>query len=248
MRVSPKMLKKILRSATWFEFEKGNLSEQEAYDTVASEMGVQSNDVRVAFQAARDSLQSNPQLVALVRELKEQHGIRVFAMSNISAPDFAVLHDKAASEELALFERIFTSHEARERKPNLGFYKYVIEQAGVDPVRTVFIDDKLENILPARSLGMKGIVFDNLENMSRQLHNYIGDPIGRAEGWLKDNAKRMLSVTDNGMTVHENFAPLLIYEATGNRSLVEYVEHPRLFNFFIGEHFLPTSWSRACEN
>ncbi|KAL5484768.1 hypothetical protein ACEPAI_7410 [Sanghuangporus weigelae] len=233
MRVSPKMLKKILRSATWFEFEKGNLSEQEAYEAVASEIGVQAFDVRAAFQSARNSLKSNPHLVNLIRDLKEQHGLRVFAMSNISAPDFAVLRGKAAPEEWDLFERIFTSSEARERKPNLGFYKYVLEQTGLDPVRTVFIDDKLENILPARSLGMKGIVFDNLENLSRQLRNYVGDPIGRAQAWLKDHAKKMLSVTDTGITIHENFAPLLIYEATGDRSLVEFVEHPRLFNFFI---------------
>ncbi|EJD03446.1 HAD-like protein [Fomitiporia mediterranea MF3/22] len=239
-RVNPKMLKKILRSATWFEFEKGNLTEQEAYDTVAAELRVESSDVREAFQAARDSLKSNPQLVSLIRQLKEQHGIRVFAMSNISAPDFAVLRGKVAPEELKLFERVFTSHEARERKPNLGFYKYVLEQTGVDPVRTLFIDDKLENILPARSLGMKGIVFDNFENMARQLRNYVGDPIGRAQAWLKDNAKKMLSVTNTGVTVHENFAPLLIYEATGDRSLVEYVEHPRLFNFFIGEPVMTT--------
>ena len=236
-RVSPKMLKNILRSATWFEFEKGNLTEQEAYDTVARELKVESDDVRQAFQVARDSLQSNKHLVSLIQELKDQYGLRIFAMSNISAPDFAVLKKMATPEEWGLFERVFTSHEARERKPNLGFYKYVLRETGLDPLQTLFIDDKIENILPARSLGIKGIVFDSFDNLSRQIRNYVGDPVGRAEAWMRANAKQMLSVTNTGVTVHENFAPLLIYEATGDRSLVEYVEHPRLFNFFIGKLF-----------
>ncbi|PAV20273.1 HAD [Pyrrhoderma noxium] len=239
-RVSPKMLKNILRSATWFEFEKGNLTEQEAYDTVARELKVESDDVRQAFQVARDSLQSNKHLVSLIQELKDQYGLRIFAMSNISAPDFAVLKKMATPEEWGLFERVFTSHEARERKPNLGFYKYVLRETGLDPLQTLFIDDKIENILPARSLGIKGIVFDSFDNLSRQIRNYVGDPVGRAEAWMRANAKQMLSVTNTGVTVHENFAPLLIYEATGDRSLVEYVEHPRLFNFFIGGPVMTT--------
>ncbi|KAH8119661.1 HAD-like protein [Phellopilus nigrolimitatus] len=232
--ISPKLLKKILRSASWFEYEKGNVSEQEAYDTAGREFDIDPAEVGRAFQDARDSLQRNPALISLIRELKEQHGIRVFAMSNISAPDFEVLRGKAAPEEWDMFERVFTSAAAHERKPNLGFYKHVLEETGVDPLSTVFVDDKLENILPARSLGIKGIVFDSFDTVSRQLRNYCGDPIGRSQAWLKDNAKKMLSVTNTGVTVYENFAPLLICEATGDRSLVEYVEHPRLFNFFIG--------------
>lgn len=232
--ISPKLLKKILRSLTWFEYEKGNLTEDGAYEAVAREFGVPASEVASAFQGARDSLQRNPALIALIKELKERYGIKVFAMSNISAPDWEVLREKATPEEWALFDRVFTSAEARERKPNLGFYKHVLRETGVDPLQTVFVDDKLENILTARSLGIKGIVFDSADNVSRQLRNYVADPVGRANGWLKDNAKKMLSVTDGGVELHENFAPLLIYEATGDRSLVEYVEHPRLFNFFQG--------------
>lgn len=232
--IAPKTLKKILRSSSWFEYEKGNVSEGEAYARAAFEFGLDRQEVKRAFQDARASLRSNPAIIQLIRDMKAQYGVRVFAMSNISVPDFEFLRTKASPEEWALFDRVFTSGEARERKPNLGFYKYVLSEAGVDPLRTVFVDDKLENVLPARSLGIKGIVFDSFDTLARQLRNYLGDSKERARGWLKENAKKMLSVTNTGMTVQENFAPLLIYEATGDRSLVEYVEHPRLFNFFIG--------------
>ena len=233
--IPSKKLRMIVRSLTWFEYEKGNISEQEAYERVGKEHGIPSEEVRRAFCEARNSLNRNPLLINLIREIKEQYGVRVYAMSNISQADLEVLRSKTPADEWNLFDRVFTSSEARERKPNLGFYKYVLEKSGCDPVRTLFIDDKLENILPARSLGIKGIVFGSFENIERQIRNYIGNPVTRAEAWLKAHAKRMVSVTNGGIRIHENFAALLTLEATGDRSLVEFVEHPRTFNFFIGE-------------
>lgn len=232
--ISPQLLRKILRSATWFEYEKGNLQEYEAYELVGKQFDVETSEVAAAFQGARDSLQGNLKLIQLIRELKQEHKLTIYAMSNISAPDWAVLKGKASAEEWALFDRVFTSAEARERKPNLGFFRHVLAETSADPSRTIFVDDNHQNVLTARSVGLHAIVFDSFENVERKLRNLVADPLGRAHNWLRSNAKRMLSVTDGGVILHENFAPLLIYEATGDRSLVEYVEHPRLFKFFQG--------------
>jgi len=103
-----KTLREILRSVHWFEYEKGNLTEERAYSLVAQEFNLSAEDVKQAFQAARDSLQSNPQLLQLIRELREG-GIAIYAMSNISAPDWDVLSTKASPEEWALFDHAFTS-------------------------------------------------------------------------------------------------------------------------------------------
>jgi FMN phosphatase YigB (HAD superfamily) len=104
----PKVLKAILRSSTWFEYERGNLNEQTAYNAVAEEFGVSDSDVALAFQAARDSLQSCPPLLDAIRELKAT-GINIYAMSNISAPDWEVLKTKASSQDWALFDNVFIS-------------------------------------------------------------------------------------------------------------------------------------------
>ena len=103
-----KTMREILRSVHWFEYEKGNLTEERAYSLVAQEFNLSAADVKQAIQAARDSLQSNPQLLELIRELREA-GIAIYAMSNISAPDWEVLSTKATPEEWALFDHTFTS-------------------------------------------------------------------------------------------------------------------------------------------
>jgi HAD superfamily hydrolase (TIGR01509 family) len=232
--ISPKVLHKILRSAIWFEYEKGNLGEQEAYERVAVEFKVPASEVAAAFQCARDSLKASPDMVNLIRELRREGDLQVFAMSNISAPDWQILRGKADPSDWALFDRVFTSAEAHERKPNLGYYRQVLATTNVAPVTTAFVDDKLENVLSARSLGLHGITFDSFESVSRQLKNLVGDPVSRGQRYMKANAKRMYSVTDSGVVLSENFAQLLILEATGDESLVDYIKYPRLFNFFQG--------------
>jgi FMN phosphatase YigB (HAD superfamily) len=104
-----KTLKQILRTSTWFEYEKGNLTEEEAYSNVANELNISASDVASAFGAARDSLKSNPTLLEVIREIKGA-GRNIFAMSNISAPDWEVLSTKANPNEWALFDQVFTSY------------------------------------------------------------------------------------------------------------------------------------------
>jgi FMN phosphatase YigB (HAD superfamily) len=213
--ISSKTLRQILSSPTWFEYERGKLSEDDCYAKVGSEFSLPPGEIRQAFIEARESLQSDDDLIALVRELKESNNaLRVFAMSNISLPDYQVLQTKKADWDI--FDRIFTSGEAGERmalflslllryshrtgKPHLGFYKHVISETKIDPRRAIFVDDKLENVLSARSLGLHGIVFPKggSDKVKRALRNLIGDPVVRGHDFLKRNAGHLESITDNG--------------------------------------------------
>lgn len=239
--LSPSVFKKITRSSIWFEYEKGNLTEHDAYAAVAEEFCVTPSAVAEAFQQARESLKPNLEFLALVMQLKKEHGLKVFAMSNISAPDWEFLRNQATPEQWAVFDRVFTSAEMGERKPNLGFYRRVLEAAGVDPERTVFVDDKPENVLSARSLGVKGVVFTNSRDVGRELKNFFGDPAARAKEWLRCNAGKMQSVTNSGVVLEENFAQFMIWEITGNRELVDVGRWARLVCFFKGDGVLTTA-------
>ncbi|CAK5281731.1 unnamed protein product [Mycena citricolor] len=257
--ISPKVLRQILSSPTWFNYERGKLTEEACYLQVGRDFSLAPDEIREALVQARASLQPNTELISLVRELKQQSNGRlsVFAMSNISLPDYAVLRSKDADWDI--FDRIFTSGEAGERetpfiyrnfdsfypgKPHLGFYRHVLDEANISARRTIFVDDKLENVLSARSLGLHGIVFppEGSKSVQRALRNLLGDPVHRAQRYLLGNAGALLSVTNTGVTLKENFAQLLILELTGNHELIDIVEHPRAWNFFhAGEGQLTTT-------
>ena len=94
-----------------------------------------------------------------------------------------------------LTDIFFFSADIHKRKPNIGFYQHVIEETGIDPSRTIFIDDKRENVLTAQSFGMHGLVFDDQENVIRQLKNLCGDPILRGSNYLVSRKKKFRSVS-----------------------------------------------------
>ncbi|KAI9437650.1 hypothetical protein H4582DRAFT_291977 [Lactarius indigo] len=103
------------------------------------------------------------------------------------------------------------------RKPELCFFKFVLNEIKAEPSSVVFVDDKSENVLAARSLGMNGIVFDDVQRVRQSLQTFTGDPARRGLSFLEARAGRLESETNGGQIVAENFAQLLILEATNKR-------------------------------
>ena len=222
--ISSSTLRRItLGSNAWFNYEKGLLSENECYSRVAAEFDLDENELRRAFDEARDSLQANDKLFTLIRQLKAEFNgqLRVFAMSNISARDYEVLREKPA--EWSIFDQVFTSSDVGERKPNLGFYRHLLKAADVAPERVIFVDDQFENVFSARSLGMHAIVYKTPEALERDLRNLFGDPVKRGREFLRRNAGHLDSTTQStderftGVEIKENWSQLLILELTGDR-------------------------------
>ena len=106
--IPAKTLGSILRSVHWLEYEKGNLTEDEVYSLVAQKFSVSAVDVKSSFEAARNTLQINSKILEGIRDLKKS-GLAIYAMSNISAPDWKFVSTKCTAEEWALFDHIFTS-------------------------------------------------------------------------------------------------------------------------------------------
>ena len=86
-----------------------------------------------------------------------------------------------------------------------------------DPRSTIFVDDKLENVSIAWSLGIQGIVFGDVDQVAKLLQRDVSDPITRAWNYLDMKAGYHQSYTNTGIVFPENFAQLLILEATGKQ-------------------------------
>ncbi|KAE8155970.1 HAD-like domain-containing protein [Aspergillus tamarii] len=164
--------------------------------------------------------------------------IAIFAMSNISQPDYAaLLHDHP---EMRIFDRVFPSGCHRTRKPEVSFYNKVLREIDTPLEKVIFIDDKLENVISAQSVGMHGIVYTNAAEVGRQFRNLIFDPVERGREFLRCNAGELHSITETNQIVRENFSQLLILEATGDKSLVSLEYHQKSWNFLQGSPILTT--------
>ncbi|MDE7071621.1 MAG: HAD-IA family hydrolase, partial [Clostridia bacterium] len=58
------------------------------------------------------------------------------------------------------------------RKPDNAIYEYVVKECKVDPKESLFIDDRIKNLIPAEKLGFKTILFDRDSN-NEYSDNYI---------------------------------------------------------------------------
>lgn len=85
---------------------------------------------------------------------------RVFLLSNTNAIHKAAF-DKIIAEDLAgqnfdaYFEAAYYSHLVGLRKPHPEVYRFVTDRHGLDPARTLFIDDNRDNVEGARQAGLQ---------------------------------------------------------------------------------------------
>jgi putative hydrolase of the HAD superfamily len=68
-----------------------------------------------------------------------------------------------------LFDVFFSSCWLGVRKPTREIYERVLGMTQADPARTVFVDDREQNLAPARGLGMQTIHFTSARELSRSL-------------------------------------------------------------------------------
>jgi putative hydrolase of the HAD superfamily len=71
-----------------------------------------------------------------------------------------------------LFDVFFSSCWLGVRKPTRQIYERVLGMTQVSPASSVFVDDREQNLAPARALGMKTILFTNAAQLARSLGEF----------------------------------------------------------------------------
>ena len=86
-----------------------------------------------------------------------------------------------------IFDNVFLSNEIGFIKPDMDKYKYVLRKLDTKPKKCVFIDDKIQNLVPARDLGIIVIRFESFEKFKNQL-NELG--VGNISKDLRNQIKK----------------------------------------------------------
>ncbi len=147
-------------------FESGAMSLDEYLDvTVLSRPGGFSREEFKAFMFA----QSTPwvESIAVARDLAGTGAVRMATLNNESTE--LNVHRIAAFGLHDIFPTFFSSCWLGERKPMLGIYRRALGMAQADPARTLFVDDRAQNLAPAASLGMRTILFENAVQLRNDL-------------------------------------------------------------------------------
>ena len=100
--------------------------------------------------------------LALVRQLRAS-GYRTLALTNFSAETFR--RTLARYPFLNEFEGIVVSGEEHLVKPDPEIYQRLCSRYGVEPARSVFIDDSAPNVAGAQNIGMHALRFSSPEKL-----------------------------------------------------------------------------------
>jgi glucose-1-phosphatase len=63
-------------------------------------------------------------------------------------------HQGIQNFETEFFKKAYYSHELNMRKPSTAIYEYVVKDSNLATEETLFIDDNLDNVIAAKSIGL----------------------------------------------------------------------------------------------
>ena len=107
-----------------------------------------------------------PGTAAVIAELG-QAGVALSALTNWSGETFPIARERFGI--LRRFSNILVSGDERLLKPDPAIFALACERAGLDPARTVFVDDSPRNAVAATAYGLTGLVFTDAEQLRADL-------------------------------------------------------------------------------
>ena len=117
-----------------------------------------------------DQSEAWPDSIAVARDVAARASVRLATLNNESAElnEFRIrqfgLHD--------IFPTFFSSCWLGVRKPTHRIYERVLGMTQADPKRTVFVDDRMQNLTPAAALGMHTVHFRDAAQLRSDLRSY----------------------------------------------------------------------------
>jgi 2-haloacid dehalogenase len=114
-------------------------------------------------QMLRDQIDETVELLLRLRD----RGHRLLALTNWSAETFPIARQRFAF--LDWFEDIVVSGEVKLAKPDRRIFELTVRRTGLDPARTLYIDDAATNVEAARSLGFQPHRFESPAGLRAEL-------------------------------------------------------------------------------
>lgn len=149
-------------SATRHNYDCGRCDFWQHWQAFADAAGVKLRRAQVERIAGMETLmwlRVNPEMLALAREIKAQ-GMRTAILSNIPHD---LLDEVRKFGWLDEFELKIWSCELGIVKPNPAIYRACLDALGCDARRSLFFDDRANNVEAARRLGMEAHIFESAE-------------------------------------------------------------------------------------
>ncbi len=159
-----------VRSPFWNEMDRGKLSDEELLEGFIKNDPSIEKEIREVFENVEGIIQRYDYAIPWIRELKEK-GYHIYVISNFSQK--AHEECKKALDFLEEIDGGILSFQVKMIKPAPEIYQLLCNKYHLEAEECVFIDDLPRNVEAARKEGMKGLVFESLDQAKRELERIL---------------------------------------------------------------------------
>ena len=167
--MSRRIIKAAVMSAYWGQFERGEISENEALAGFARTDPDIGNELYRAFSDVRGLLTMRDFAIPLVRGLKDA-GYGVYYLSNYSKKAYDECADSLAF--MPYMDGGVVSFEVGMTKPSPQVFRLFLDRYGLEAPSCLFVDDSATNVEAARKLGFESIVYSSHEQLMAELEEH----------------------------------------------------------------------------
>ncbi|NOT37749.1 MAG: HAD family phosphatase [Saprospiraceae bacterium] len=157
-------------------FERGEFSEEAFFNRLQRRSKKVLNG-DLYYEAWNAMLQDFP--ANRIRFLQELRGrFKIFILSNTNITHLRnvkrrIKIDHNIDDFDSYFDKCYYSHLIHMRKPEKRIYEFVLEDSNIKADETLFIDDKQENLVPAKELGIYTYCHSPSEDISEVFSRII---------------------------------------------------------------------------
>ena len=158
----------IFHNPKWKDCLNGCITNSELIEYLVKENQKYKSEIEqiLSKENLKYMLPPKQEMIEYYKTLK-QKGYKIYLCSNITKDTYNYIKDSfeiirvADGGVFSCFENI--------SKPNVEIYQKLIEKYDLDIGKSILIDDTKRNIISANDIGLKGILFNNIEDIKKIL-------------------------------------------------------------------------------
>ncbi len=163
-------------------YDAGEVGPEEYWSAVANTVGRKFDEDLVAWLRKEEIdfwSHFDDRVIAWADDLRGQ-GLRTGILSNLPAPLGNYL--RTSRSLLKHFDHVSFSYELHSLKPQAAIYSYTVDGLRIPPAQALFLDDREDNVMGARAVGLQAEIFVSWESFVENTPARYGLPVPAAAG------------------------------------------------------------------
>lgn len=165
------LFKGLFLSNWWSEWDRGVIPEEELFEAMRKECKGLENEMLKFMEHKGELVLQFDYVIEWMKELKAK-GMKIYLLSNYPRSLFELHMEKSFTFVPYVDGKIISGY-VKHIKPEKEIYAILLDTYKLKAEECVFLDDMEANIIGAREMGMKGIVFNGYDEAHKELERII---------------------------------------------------------------------------